>query len=286
MMTWNLDCKRAFVESVSLFWNVIEENLVHDKRDFVCCGTATKACECVLRFFDSHMFCLARWPIAPLLLDSRWLTELLSGTVGLTVCASKCSRVCMACRGSLLSPLALPFAPMFLFASVPLSDPLPLSPPSSPSSPRSLPRLLSRRLSLPLFRPRRPLPLSRNLSLPTSSSLQMNAPAAACGVNCHKACRSRLAVECRKRTKSISHETPPALQARSYSFPPPANTPPSLQNTGGSCFVKSIMRKSDGSFGQNACKMGCVICEAMLNWLQRGIFCKLKLLWHVWYGRL
>uniref|UniRef100_A0A3B4CE19 RAS guanyl releasing protein 2 n=1 Tax=Pygocentrus nattereri TaxID=42514 RepID=A0A3B4CE19_PYGNA len=29
-----------------------------------------------------------------------------------------------------------------------------------------------------------------------------------CGVNCHKACRSRLAVECRKRTKSISHETP------------------------------------------------------------------------------
>uniref|UniRef100_A0A3Q1CSI2 RAS guanyl releasing protein 2 n=1 Tax=Amphiprion ocellaris TaxID=80972 RepID=A0A3Q1CSI2_AMPOC len=53
----------------------------------------------------------------------------------------------------------------------------------------------------------------------------------ACGVNCHKACRGRLAVECRKRTKSISHETPPALQARSYSFPPPANTPPSLQNT-------------------------------------------------------
>lgn len=53
----------------------------------------------------------------------------------------------------------------------------------------------------------------------------------ACGVNCHKACRSRLAVECRKRTKSISHETPPALQARSYSFPLPANTPPSLQDT-------------------------------------------------------
>ncbi|XP_075890066.1 RAS guanyl-releasing protein 2-like isoform X2 [Nelusetta ayraudi] len=53
----------------------------------------------------------------------------------------------------------------------------------------------------------------------------------ACGVNCHKACRARLAVECRKRTKSISHEAPPALQARSYSFPPPANMPPSLQNT-------------------------------------------------------
>nr|XP_054592369.1 RAS guanyl-releasing protein 2 isoform X2 [Nothobranchius furzeri] len=53
----------------------------------------------------------------------------------------------------------------------------------------------------------------------------------ACGVNCHKACRSRLAVECRKRTKSISHEMPPTIQARSYSFPPPANTPPGLQNT-------------------------------------------------------
>ncbi|CAL8326469.1 unnamed protein product [Lota lota] len=53
----------------------------------------------------------------------------------------------------------------------------------------------------------------------------------ACGINCHKACRARLAVECRKRTKSISHETPPHLQARSYSFPPPANTPPCLQDT-------------------------------------------------------
>ncbi|CAL9694516.1 unnamed protein product [Knipowitschia caucasica] len=53
----------------------------------------------------------------------------------------------------------------------------------------------------------------------------------ACGVNCHKSCRGRLAVECRKRTKSISHETPPALSARSYSFPPPANSPSSLQDT-------------------------------------------------------
>ncbi|KAL2078896.1 hypothetical protein ACEWY4_024640 [Coilia grayii] len=52
-----------------------------------------------------------------------------------------------------------------------------------------------------------------------------------CGVSCHKACRGRLAVECRKRTKSISHETPPSLQARSYSFPPPSNTPVNLQNT-------------------------------------------------------
>lgn len=53
----------------------------------------------------------------------------------------------------------------------------------------------------------------------------------ACGVNCHKACRGRLAVECRKRTKSISHETPPALSARSYSFPPPANAPTGLQDS-------------------------------------------------------
>ncbi|KAB5518322.1 hypothetical protein PHYPO_G00164390 [Pangasianodon hypophthalmus] len=52
-----------------------------------------------------------------------------------------------------------------------------------------------------------------------------------CGVNCHKACRSRLAVECRKRAKSISHETPPALQARSFSFPPPSNSHSNLQDT-------------------------------------------------------
>ncbi|KAK1792146.1 hypothetical protein P4O66_001920 [Electrophorus voltai] len=54
----------------------------------------------------------------------------------------------------------------------------------------------------------------------------------ACGVNCHKACRSRLAVECRKRTRSISHETPPSRQTRSYSFPLPSNAPASLQSTG------------------------------------------------------
>ncbi|XP_030635853.1 RAS guanyl-releasing protein 2-like [Chanos chanos] len=52
----------------------------------------------------------------------------------------------------------------------------------------------------------------------------------ACGVNCHKACRNRLAVECRKRTKSISHEAPPTLQARSFSFPPPSS-PPNLQDS-------------------------------------------------------
>uniref|UniRef100_A0AAY5EDE1 RAS guanyl releasing protein 2 n=1 Tax=Electrophorus electricus TaxID=8005 RepID=A0AAY5EDE1_ELEEL len=53
----------------------------------------------------------------------------------------------------------------------------------------------------------------------------------ACGVNCHKACRSRLAVECRKRTRSISHETPTSRQTRSYSFPLPSNAPASLQST-------------------------------------------------------
>lgn len=177
--------------------------------------------------------CLAGWPIAPLLVDYPQLTELLSGTVGLTVCMCQCPCVCTACQSTLLSPLALPFAPFHQFAPVPLSDPS--SPSSSrpwPSHPFFLSRLLSRRLSLPPFRSPRPLLLSRNLSLPPSFSHRANIPTAACGVNCHKACRSRLAVECRKRTKSISHEAPPALQARSYSFPPPANTSPSLQNTG------------------------------------------------------
>uniref|UniRef100_A0AAX7TTP0 RAS guanyl releasing protein 2 n=2 Tax=Astatotilapia calliptera TaxID=8154 RepID=A0AAX7TTP0_ASTCA len=166
--------------------------------------------------------------------DYPQLTELLSGTVGLTVCMCQCSCVCTACRSTLLSPLALPFAPFHQFAPVPLSDPSSPPPSSSrpwPSHPFFLSRLLSRRLSLPPFQSPRPLLLSRNLSLPPSFSHRANIPTAACGVNCHKACRSRLAVECRKRTKSISHEAPPALQARSYSFPPPANTPPSLQNT-------------------------------------------------------
>lgn len=180
--------------------------------------------------------------MAPLLLESPWLTELFSGTVGLTLCACQCSCICMACRSTHLSPLVLPFSLMFQFAPVPLSDPVPVSPPQSPSSFRSWPspsffpsRLLSRRPSLPLLRPSRHLPLSRHLSLPPSLPFHTDAAATACGVNCHKACRGRLAVECRKRTKSISHEAPPALQARSYSFPPPANTPPSLQSTGELC---------------------------------------------------
>ncbi|KAM7366024.1 hypothetical protein PAMP_015496 [Pampus punctatissimus] len=141
----------------------------------------------------------------------------------------------MVFRSTFLSPLALLLAPMFLFAPVSLSDPVPISPSHSLSSSHPWPWppffpscLLSWQLSLPLLRPSRHLLFSRHLSLPSSFFFHMNA---ACGVNCHKSCRSRLAVECRKRTKSISHETPPALQARSYSFPPPANTPPSLQDT-------------------------------------------------------
>lgn len=171
----------------------------------------------------------AAWLCDPaLLLDAPWLTELLSGTVGLTVCMCQCSCVCTECSSTSRSSLAPPF--------VPLSDPLSLSPPCScPAPPSSFffpSRLLSRRRSLPVPRTSRPLLLFRNLSLPPSFPSRGKTPAAACGVNCHKACRGRLAVECRKRTKSISHETPPALQARSYSFPPPANTPPSLQSTG------------------------------------------------------
>lgn len=183
-------------------------------------------------------------PSTPLFLDSPWLTELFSGTVDLTLCACQCSCICMACRSTRLSPLALPFALMFQFAPIPLSDPVPVSvsPSHSQSSSSSFSpsRLLSRQLSLPPLRPSRHLLLSRHFSLPPSGrSLHPDATSTACGVNCHKACRGRLAVECRKRTKSISHETPPALQARSYSFPPPANTPPSLQSSGESC-LKAI----------------------------------------------
>lgn len=158
----------------------------------------------------------------PLLLFSQaphWLIELLSGSLCLTVCMCHCSCLCMAWRSSTISPAALPFTPAFLCAPFLLFDPVPLSlPPSKPG-------LLSHRLSLPPVRPPRSL-LCRRLSAPLSHT------GAACGVNCHKACRGRLAVECRKRTKSISHEAPPTLQARSFSFPPPANTLPSLQNTG------------------------------------------------------
>lgn len=141
-------------------------------------------------------------PITVVLSDPpHGLTRLLLGTVGLTVHVSACSVYCLP-----LCPCLTLFSPVSFFlpvaAVVSLSHP-PTNPPSSPA-------------------------------LPTRFLAGLASPCvpAACGVNCHKACRSRLAVECRKRTKSISHETPPALQARSYSFPPPANTPPSLQSTG------------------------------------------------------
>ncbi|XP_072495112.1 RAS guanyl-releasing protein 2 isoform X3 [Notamacropus eugenii] len=50
----------------------------------------------------------------------------------------------------------------------------------------------------------------------------------ACGVNCHKQCRDRLSVECRRRAQSMSMEGPPApspthtpLRAFSFSLPRP-----------------------------------------------------------------
>uniref|UniRef100_A0A4W4HB33 RAS guanyl releasing protein 2 n=1 Tax=Electrophorus electricus TaxID=8005 RepID=A0A4W4HB33_ELEEL len=41
-----------------------------------------------------------------------------------------------------------------------------------------------------------------------------------CGVSCHKDCRSNLALECRKRTKSFSVDSPVPLISRSLSLPP------------------------------------------------------------------
>lgn len=160
--------------------------------------------------FEIHLSSRPAW-LNALPSDGPGFTQLLLASVSLSTCMCPCLCVC-SCSDMLASPLALPFAPMF----IPLSDPFTPSPSC----------LLSRHRSLPLACPFRPrLILSRNRSLPLS-------PSTACGVNCHKSCRGRLAVECRKRTKSISHETPPALQARSYSFPPPANSPSSLQDTG------------------------------------------------------
>ncbi|XP_067170860.1 RAS guanyl-releasing protein 2, partial [Apteryx mantelli] len=40
----------------------------------------------------------------------------------------------------------------------------------------------------------------------------------ACGVTCHEQCRERLRVECRRRTKSVGGEAPPAPPGRSFSF--------------------------------------------------------------------
>lgn len=40
-----------------------------------------------------------------------------------------------------------------------------------------------------------------------------------CGVSCHKDCCSRLAVECRKRTKSVSFDSNVPRISRSFSLP-------------------------------------------------------------------
>ncbi|XP_056586533.1 RAS guanyl-releasing protein 2 [Triplophysa dalaica] len=46
-----------------------------------------------------------------------------------------------------------------------------------------------------------------------------------CGVSCHKDCQSRLAIECRKRTQSVSCDNAASFKAtRSLSFPPPTST--------------------------------------------------------------
>ncbi|KAK7130969.1 hypothetical protein R3I94_016192 [Phoxinus phoxinus] len=48
-----------------------------------------------------------------------------------------------------------------------------------------------------------------------------------CGVSCHKDCCSRLAIECRKRTQSVSCHNDASFKAtRSFSFPPPTSTEP------------------------------------------------------------
>uniref|UniRef100_A0A6Q2XX77 RAS guanyl releasing protein 2 n=1 Tax=Esox lucius TaxID=8010 RepID=A0A6Q2XX77_ESOLU len=41
----------------------------------------------------------------------------------------------------------------------------------------------------------------------------------ACGVSCHKDCRSRLTVECRKRTRSVDHDPRSTQHSRSFSMP-------------------------------------------------------------------
>uniref|UniRef100_A0AAY4AAP6 RAS guanyl-releasing protein 2 n=1 Tax=Denticeps clupeoides TaxID=299321 RepID=A0AAY4AAP6_9TELE len=54
----------------------------------------------------------------------------------------------------------------------------------------------------------------------------------ACGVSCHEACRSQLAIECRKRSRSASVRGPAAQHARSLSFPPPAGAVPAPHSSG------------------------------------------------------
>ncbi|XP_029468662.1 RAS guanyl-releasing protein 2 isoform X2 [Rhinatrema bivittatum] len=52
----------------------------------------------------------------------------------------------------------------------------------------------------------------------------------ACGVTCHKQCKDLLSVECRKRTQSVSTDSPSSRQARSFSFSLPGPTQKSLQH--------------------------------------------------------
>ncbi|XP_060711442.1 RAS guanyl-releasing protein 2-like [Hemiscyllium ocellatum] len=47
----------------------------------------------------------------------------------------------------------------------------------------------------------------------------------ACGISCHKQCKSLLVVECRKRTKSISLDSPTPSLRRSFSFPVTNSSP-------------------------------------------------------------
>ncbi|XP_029625881.1 RAS guanyl-releasing protein 2 [Salmo trutta] len=53
----------------------------------------------------------------------------------------------------------------------------------------------------------------------------------ACGVSCHKDCRSRLAVECRKRTQSTCHEYHSPQHSRSFSVPAIAQPLLTVQHT-------------------------------------------------------
>ncbi|XP_030074044.1 RAS guanyl-releasing protein 2 [Microcaecilia unicolor] len=52
-----------------------------------------------------------------------------------------------------------------------------------------------------------------------------------CGITCHKHCKDLLSVECRKRTRSISTESPSSHQKRSFSFSLPSSTQKSVQHT-------------------------------------------------------
>ncbi|XP_048380854.1 RAS guanyl-releasing protein 2-like isoform X2 [Stegostoma tigrinum] len=52
----------------------------------------------------------------------------------------------------------------------------------------------------------------------------------ACGISCHKQCKSLLVVECRKRTKSICLDSPNPTLRRSFSFPV-TNPSPESSNT-------------------------------------------------------